>query len=196
LNQQSPTPDTKAWGGYLTQELRQNMNDMVDEMNTAIQKAVAQAAANFGDTGKQIVFYNSDPLFDGHRFCTPGKSYTNSWIFLPAGYDEKPDGTLVGDTLASQGPTVDLYTYGLTCNQTTNITAAYGNQESDLLCVLAIWVASRGDWSQLNTTADPTAFSGDSTTKTMHPKSIAQYYIAQRVYTMLQGFYQGDPENS
>jgi hypothetical protein len=73
-----------SWPGYpavyLTKELRRELNDMVDALNSKIRKAVNI----FKDFG---VFYAGEygGAFNGHRFCeneNPGEDFTDSHIWF------------------------------------------------------------------------------------------------------------------
>jgi hypothetical protein len=81
------------WGKELTQELRQQMNSLVVKLNEVIQDAIIQAQHSWGNRYWNIVFFDTDSLFENHRFCETGVDYRNSWFLVPFGADALADGS-------------------------------------------------------------------------------------------------------
>ncbi|CEJ81358.1 hypothetical protein VHEMI01489 [[Torrubiella] hemipterigena] len=77
-------------GPKLKKELRQQMNDMVQEVNARIKKSVKIINAGFSEP--RVFFIDYDDKFEGHRFCEPSvvePDYTRNetWFFLVGGQD-------------------------------------------------------------------------------------------------------------
>jgi hypothetical protein len=77
----------------LTQELRQWVNDDVDALNAAIQKAIDTVNTEMANAGSQkfIRFVPIDDLYEGHRFCDNWPNWkSDAWFFTPGAGDATP----------------------------------------------------------------------------------------------------------
>lgn len=104
-------------GHYLTQDLRNKINDLVVQMNMVIQEAVAEVNEHYSPFGQQIAYIDWDSLYDGKRFCEPGEDWkTNAWFLTIAGDDEDTDGSHFAPTPPPDEDAIDLYRYGQNCD--------------------------------------------------------------------------------
>ncbi|KAJ5551929.1 hypothetical protein N7535_000129 [Penicillium sp. DV-2018c] len=89
-------------------------------MNEVIKHSINTAQGSFGGrfkTDYNIVFFDIDALFGGHRFCEPSKSYSNSWFFVMWAADALADGTVVPEPSSTEGG-IDITSYWRHCQTT------------------------------------------------------------------------------
>lgn len=104
-NQDTSECDTSRmafWNWYpgpeLLQENRRDMNDLTLELNNVIKDLVARIGAGLVGDSRRIRYIDTDPVFEGHRFCEPGSkelnpSNPNNYFFQLYDLDLSPDGT-------------------------------------------------------------------------------------------------------
>ncbi|KAK6065946.1 esterase family protein [Seiridium cupressi] len=81
---------------YLTEDLRLEIDDLVDTLNQLLEYAVEDANDQWGSD--QVHFVSMNPSWDGHRWCEdgvhePDSSAANTWFFLSAWPDVTADGS-------------------------------------------------------------------------------------------------------
>lgn len=81
-------------GPKLRRELRQEMNEMVRQVNNKIKRSIDSINSEFAEP--KIYFVDYDAEFEGHRFCEPGvvePAYdrNETWFFLVGGPDNSGD---------------------------------------------------------------------------------------------------------
>ncbi|KAI5457676.1 SGNH hydrolase-type esterase domain-containing protein [Mariannaea sp. PMI_226] len=52
---------------------RASINSLVDQVNQKMSEAINQMKAGIPQNTKELVFVDIDPMYQGHRFCEPGK---------------------------------------------------------------------------------------------------------------------------
>ncbi|KAL4861182.1 SGNH hydrolase-type esterase domain-containing protein [Aspergillus spectabilis] len=165
-------------GGYLKRDLRQNMNALVLELNEVIQGAIQDAMDGFGGM-YNIIYFNADSLFEGHRFCQPGKDYRDSWFFVPMGADALADNTEVPVDV-SQYPAnevIDLTTYWQTCAVTGE------DLELDFACEYSKSLQNGGEDIGIGPLLAPAELA-----KALHPKTVAYKAMVDEMYRVLTNF--------
>jgi hypothetical protein len=93
----SYNPDKPVDGNvYLTTDLRNELNELVQQLNTVISKAVKDANTQHG--GNQTHFVDVNPKFDDkHHWCEegdfhePDENRQDTWFFLSGWKDEPID---------------------------------------------------------------------------------------------------------
>ncbi|KAJ5801621.1 uncharacterized protein N7518_003689 [Penicillium psychrosexuale] len=171
-------------GGYLKQELRMNVNALVVELNNVIKEAVIIAQDAFGGNYKtdyNIKFFDTDVLFEGHRFCEPNKDYHDSWFFVILGADALADGTVVSEPSATDGG-IDTTTYWQSC-QTTD-----ADIWTDMICEYSKAVHDGTPMGQANVTEDGDDYNvmvPREAAKVMHPKTVGYKQISDGIYKLV-----------
>lgn len=170
------------YGRYLTKEFRARLNKMIADLNMVIQIAVAivQMQLVFSDSRKAIFYEDWDVLFTGHRFCEElPLGWPDAWFFTINGVDTLPNDTLVPPSepppahVSEQESTFDISSLARSCEDDieTNVTAR----------MLCNWAMSLGEGREPSGNVS-TQFYPWWITKTMHPKSIAHYQLAKKMY--------------
>jgi hypothetical protein len=179
-DQDNECDDKYFWrGGKLTRDLRRNMNALVVELNEVIKKAIQEAMDGFGGM-YNVIYFDADSLFEGNRFCEPGRDYRNSWFFVPMGADALADDTEVLVDL-SQYPTselIDLTTYWETCTVTGQ------TPELDFACEYSNSLHNGGEDFGIGPLFVPY-----DVAKTLHPKTKAYKAMVDEMYRVLTNFH-------
>jgi hypothetical protein len=131
-----------------------------------------------GKSIRNIVFFDTDSLFENHRFCEPGVDYRNSWFLLPLGVDALADGTEFSTPPDSDD--VDLLTYWQTCSlDDDDIWAAFLYKYSTAMHNGSLPVdPSPSPLYDLNTTT----IAPKEAAKAIHPKSMGYASISNAIY--------------
>jgi hypothetical protein len=173
-------------GGYLTQEMRQRMNSLVVTFNNVIQAAVAEAMGSWGNPGWSIIYFDSDSLFEGHRYCQPGKNFQDSWFLNPVGPDALDDGTVVPMTqpASTENGVIDLTTYWETCQVTGS------DVWIDLICYwsVAMHNGTLPDPGPYGPSPGTTRVLPADAQKALHPKTLGHHAISNGIYNLLSTF--------
>lgn len=195
-------------GNYLTTQLRSELNELSYQVNNQLNFAIRRY--NAGRTYPVVVWVSPDDtrdLYGGHRFCEKGvgeplKGSAQNAVafFYHKGDDDVPESPFHLPLQLSGAPgTWQLQMYqSETCND--NVTLFDGDWGSELLCDISRGIAS-GTISadDFNKAESPQAFAftdgkGDfsvvdldvSYTKMFHPKTRANWHIAQAVFQALR----------
>jgi hypothetical protein len=90
----------RAWSGpELTKDNRKDMNDLTLELNKVIKDVVTRVGGALVGDSRRIMYIDTDPVFEGHRFCEPGSTEPNpnnpnNYFFQLYDQDLSPDGKL------------------------------------------------------------------------------------------------------
>jgi hypothetical protein len=172
------------FGGYLKQTLRKNLNALVIELNEIIKEAVETAQESFGGNYKtdyNIVFFDTDVLFEGHRFCEPNKDYRDSWFFVIGGADALADGTMVPEPSSTDG-WIDTTSYWEGCqSKGTDIGA-------DMICEYSKAVHDgipMGQAHVIDAGDDYHFMVPREVAKVLHPKTMGYKAISDGIYKLV-----------
>lgn len=106
-------------GHYLIRDLREEIHGLVHDMNLVIQDAVNVVDRRLGGplSGQRIFFMEWDILYEGHRFCEPGKDWkTDAWFLTIAGDDQFTNGTHFANTVPPGEEEIIQPFLGHSCN--------------------------------------------------------------------------------
>jgi hypothetical protein len=172
-------------GAILTPNLRQAINNLVIQMNNVLAAAIATVQSGGQVGAKQIKFFSDlDGLYEGHRFCDPANANwdSDSWFFTIASFDVLPNGVQVPDSAMADPTsqsTIELKSYGLTCNQTQFDDSQWADQ---VLCNYAVSLVNGGeDDPDLPDLVLPWWIM-----KALHPKSIGGSATGNAIFNRLR----------
>jgi len=169
---------------YLTIALRNDLNQLVRDLNTEILQAVTNvnAQTSFGE----VRYVSTTEAFNRHRFCEPGAQEPgtqnpDNWFFLLRGRDTLSDGSLVDP--APVGDPVNLTPSlcdAVLALDSPNMGTEFGNY---LMCALQKGISEGlqpADWiTGTNGTLDD--FVPESYSKTFHPKTAGHHAIVEAI---------------
>jgi hypothetical protein len=174
----------------LTTQLRTSINNLVIQMNNAIQQAVNTVNNNWhATTSPRVIFVNPDSAFDGHRFCEegvvePDGNNPNTWFFLINGVDAPqaaPDPEPPADFTPQQCDAI-------LAEESPTLGDDWGSQ---LICAIMNGTAAGNTTSPwLNLTGDNFVFLPEGYSKFFHPKTLGHQAISQAVGQQLRSSYQ------
>lgn len=196
---------------YLDVNVRSELNDLVNQLNTMLSSSVSQVIADTNTA--RIHFIDISPQFDGHRWCEPNIQEPDSdtaqtWFFLSAWIDRPPPPADDPDELSAQDA-ADLAVIQANGNQINipnpSICEASLGDNPDLwdqwLCkVVAQDIAqnSTGLWATEVQLANAALTNGDFTSqevgffmptrqiKTFHPRTWGHSGIRSLILTAMQ----------
>ena len=163
-----PAPSSLALQepSYLTEDLRNSLNQIALDLNTGIQAAVLRAATL---APGQVIYVPIDDLYNGHRFCDrtePNSQDPDTWFLT---YDTDPPTATNAQALASAVP-------ALVTNPTTN--GGTARNASEFLDYFGTLPSSNNSQA-LDGIAD--------LAKVFHPKAAGHAAIQQRLYGLVTG---------
>jgi hypothetical protein len=84
-------------GEKMTKELRGDINALMEEVNNIIRRAAMEISEQFHGSNKFLQVIDTNPAFEGHRFCEagskePNPGNANNYFFQLYDLDVDPDG--------------------------------------------------------------------------------------------------------
>jgi hypothetical protein len=104
----------------LTEDLRRRINSGIVSFNSVLRGAIYEVQQDLereGFTNKRIRFFDTDPIYEGHRFCEPHGSSVpgwpefgdQAWFFPAIGADDiSPDGSRLTPRADENDPGLEL----------------------------------------------------------------------------------------